>query len=493
MTHWYVALRIQLRIVLWILVQRSMLSICKEELKRFKLRSDKVRFADDKTLDIAGVGDVVLKTSFGTSWTLKDVMYIPNLKRRLILVGQLDEEGYHVGFRDQQWKVSKGSLVVAHGNKYGSLYMVEFGKAEESFLHNVREDKETAKRSYGKYNANLQEKCLKFDNGEEYKQKARGFVQRLRRCWADSVSTTYLIYRIPYVLIGMRILEEEWQGKDTSLAHLKVFGCDSIVKGKDVCGEAMKFTSYTAPQMKCDTAFGIRRVTRLSRAKMLHLWTRFMKPENDSVVVEHGLSSEFTYNPGGSLDTNEGSENSGSFKDSRRSDEEYSGDKASSKEGKAINEEMVSLEKNQTCSLVRLPTGKKASQSLWMFRVRAEQDGRKRVLIFVEDSWNEEPCSDVHQTGDEIEVEVLHSFNWPPSKLITEDGILPERGYSQLMMLVQDTLYRMSPGPRVLYVQRYRKVRAVALLMGRWLEVYRDYLRWRAVKSSASKWEIVEL
>nr|GEY68371.1 retrovirus-related Pol polyprotein from transposon TNT 1-94 [Tanacetum cinerariifolium] len=39
----------------------------------FKLRSGKVRLADDKTLDIAGVGDVVLKTSFGTSWNLKDV------------------------------------------------------------------------------------------------------------------------------------------------------------------------------------------------------------------------------------------------------------------------------------------------------------------------------------------------------------------------------------------------------------------------------------
>ncbi|GKD70971.1 hypothetical protein Tco_1325061 [Tanacetum coccineum] len=51
----------------------------------------------------------------------KDVRYIPGLKRRLISVGQLDEEGYHVGFKDQQWKVTKGSLVVARGNKCGSL------------------------------------------------------------------------------------------------------------------------------------------------------------------------------------------------------------------------------------------------------------------------------------------------------------------------------------------------------------------------------------
>ncbi|GKD02893.1 hypothetical protein Tco_1177867, partial [Tanacetum coccineum] len=33
--------------------------------------------------------------------------------------------------------------------------------------------------------------------------------------WADSVSTSYLIYCIPYFPIGLRIPEEEWQGKDT--------------------------------------------------------------------------------------------------------------------------------------------------------------------------------------------------------------------------------------------------------------------------------------
>ncbi|GJW11616.1 hypothetical protein Tco_1577443 [Tanacetum coccineum] len=76
-------------------------TFCKEELEKFRLRSGKVCLADDKTLDIAGVGDVVLKTSFGTSWTLKDVRYIPGLKRRLIYVGQLDEEGYHVGFGER--------------------------------------------------------------------------------------------------------------------------------------------------------------------------------------------------------------------------------------------------------------------------------------------------------------------------------------------------------------------------------------------------------
>ncbi|GJT14302.1 hypothetical protein Tco_0861344, partial [Tanacetum coccineum] len=220
-------------------------------------------------------------------WTLKDVRYIPGLKRRLISVGQLDEEGYHVGFRDQQWKVTKGSLVVARGNKCGSLIgmsmlaskgKVPYVQKVDIYFCNVKEDKKTAENASG--------------------------------VAVDSVSTAYLIYRIPYVPIRLRILEEEWRGKDTSLTHLKV-----------------------TAQMKYDTAFRIRRVTRLFEAKISHLWTRFMKPKNDSIVAEHGLSLEITQSPGGSLDISEGSKNSGGFKDSGRSDEEYSEDGASCKEG----------------------------------------------------------------------------------------------------------------------------------------------------------------
>nr|GEX20991.1 protein plant cadmium resistance 4-like [Tanacetum cinerariifolium] len=134
---------------------------------------------------------------------------------------------------------------------------------------------------------------------------------------------------------------------------------------------------------------------------------------NKSIVTEHGLSSKITQSPSGSSYASEGSKNSKSFKDSGRSDEEDSEDKASSKEEgsetpqlqrstrdskapvryspsanyllltengklesysealsskefvhrkKDINEEMVSLEKNQTWSLVRLSAGNKTLQ-----------------------------------------------------------------------------------------------------------------------------------
>ncbi|GKB72337.1 retrovirus-related pol polyprotein from transposon TNT 1-94 [Tanacetum coccineum] len=116
-------------------------------------------------------------------------------------------------------------------------------------------------RSCVRYNSNLQVRCLKFDNGGEYNSRPIkffvenriamlkivsetplqfGVTERLSRTFRvesmgirakalkmlleDSVSTTYLIYRIPYVPIGLNILEEEWRGKDTSLAHLKLSG-----------------------------------------------------------------------------------------------------------------------------------------------------------------------------------------------------------------------------------------------------------------------------
>ncbi|GJV47514.1 hypothetical protein Tco_1437726 [Tanacetum coccineum] len=117
---------------------------CKEELERFKLRSAKVRLANDMTLDIAGVGDVVLETYFDTSWTLKDVR---------IGMSMLASKGNVLDVRK----------VDIYFCKLGGL-----GKQKNlSFIMSVKTRK-LQSRSCGRYNANLQVKCLKFDNGGEY-------------------------------------------------------------------------------------------------------------------------------------------------------------------------------------------------------------------------------------------------------------------------------------------------------------------------------------
>nr|GEV60484.1 hypothetical protein [Tanacetum cinerariifolium] len=160
-------------------------TFCKEELEKLKLRSGKIH-----------------------SRPIEEV----------ISIGQIHEEGYHVGFGDQQWKVTKGSLVVARGNKRGSMYMVEVpsdgintsidGKGNATLWHQrlghmsekgmkilaskgrirdlqkaiigfcepcvLRKQKKKWKAAV-ENETNLRVKCLKFDNGEEY--SSREFIE----------------------------------------------------------------------------------------------------------------------------------------------------------------------------------------------------------------------------------------------------------------------------------------------------------------------------
>jgi len=86
---------------------------CIEMMENLRLGSfGKVRLADNETLKITGMGDIVLNTSPGCTWTLKDVRLIPDLKRMLISVGQLDDQGYQVVFGNGKWKVVKGNLLL---------------------------------------------------------------------------------------------------------------------------------------------------------------------------------------------------------------------------------------------------------------------------------------------------------------------------------------------------------------------------------------------
>nr|GEW69614.1 putative reverse transcriptase domain-containing protein [Tanacetum cinerariifolium] len=321
---------------------------------------------------------------------LKDVRYIPGLKRRLILVGQLDEEGYHVAS-----KTSSGSGGAALQNqRLGD--MIRIGMSMLASKCNVLD---------------VRKKAMALHLLHQFKDpatkilllKTATVVVVERDCDAKMVPDTPLQFGVAERLsrtfraestgIQMRIPEEEWRGKDTNLAHLKVFGCDSFVKVKDVCGEAMKCTFIGNDSDEVRYSFRDTKSHRLSETEISYLWTRFIKP-------------------GGSSNTSEGSENSKSFKDSGRSDKEGSEEQRILQGGrlrdstrtkihqrvqgfsKAINEDIVSLKKNQTCFLVRISAGKKASQRLWMFKVKEEQDDNKRVQSYAMDH-----CFDLKKVG----------------------------------------------------------------------------------------------
>ncbi|KAK2974533.1 hypothetical protein RJ640_007377 [Escallonia rubra] len=72
--------------------------------------------------NIVGKGKVKIKLSNGGILILNDVRHIPELQKNLILVSGLDREGYFAAFGEKHWKVTKRSIVVARGERVGTLY-----------------------------------------------------------------------------------------------------------------------------------------------------------------------------------------------------------------------------------------------------------------------------------------------------------------------------------------------------------------------------------
>lgn len=83
----------------------------------------KVYLGDDEACKIVGKGEVQLNLDNGTALQLTGVRHVPNLKRNLISVGQLAASGCKTTFGVDSWKVTRGSMVIAHGKKEGTLYV----------------------------------------------------------------------------------------------------------------------------------------------------------------------------------------------------------------------------------------------------------------------------------------------------------------------------------------------------------------------------------
>ena len=69
------------------------------------------------------MGDVQILLPNGSVWLLEKVRHIPDLRRNLISVGQLDDEGHAILFVGGTWNVTKGARILDRGKKTGTLYM----------------------------------------------------------------------------------------------------------------------------------------------------------------------------------------------------------------------------------------------------------------------------------------------------------------------------------------------------------------------------------
>ena len=81
------------------------------------------RLADDKPYKIIGMRTIFIKQKNGNQWLMKEVRNVLDLKKNLVSTGKLGGEGCVITFTDKTWKVTKGALVIAKGEKVGTLYL----------------------------------------------------------------------------------------------------------------------------------------------------------------------------------------------------------------------------------------------------------------------------------------------------------------------------------------------------------------------------------
>ncbi|RVX04667.1 Retrovirus-related Pol polyprotein from transposon TNT 1-94 [Vitis vinifera] len=339
----------------------------------------KVYLADGSALDVVGLGDVRISLPNGSIWLLEKVRYIPNLRRNLISVGQLDDEGHailFVGVADATTDTSLWHRRLGHMSEKGMKMLLSKGKLPElkSIDFDMCESCILGKQKgrFKKWKAmvetetGLKVKCLRSDNGGEYidggfseycaaqgirmektipgTPQQNGVAKRMNRTlnerarsmrlhaglpktfWADAVSTAaYLINRGPSVPMEFRLPEEVWSGGEEDKENVN---------------------------SQVDLSTPVAEVRRSSR--------NIRPPQRYSPVLNYLLLTD-----GGEPECyNEALQ-----------------DENSSKWELAMKDEMDSLLGNQTWELTELPVGKKALHNKWVYRIKNDHDGSKRYKV----------------------------------------------------------------------------------------------------------------
>ena len=81
--------------------------------------------SDDRPCNMKGIGTVQIKIFDGMIRELKEVRYIPPLKRDLISVGTLKTLGFGVSIKNGILKMTKDSMVVLRGVHQNNLYYLK--------------------------------------------------------------------------------------------------------------------------------------------------------------------------------------------------------------------------------------------------------------------------------------------------------------------------------------------------------------------------------
>jgi hypothetical protein len=233
--------------------------------------------------------------------------------------------------------------------------------------------------------------------------------------WAEAVGTAcYLVNRSPSSALGDKTPQEVWTGKEPSLTHLKVFGCDAYVhvpkenrskldkkaekcifigykdglKGYKLWNPETKKVVYSRDVVFREMKDVVKQEVLPSKEEPEKIEFDLKDDEADS-TEEHESEEEDPHTPVLRRSDRE-----------RRLPERYSPpdfrsnfalsitdddprtvrEAVDSEDGnlwkRAMEEEMASLDKNEAWDLVELPTGRKPIGSKWVFKKKLNAEGK---------------------------------------------------------------------------------------------------------------------
>ena len=108
----------------WVLDSGATYHICprRDWFSSFEKLDGEVRMGNNHTCRVIGIGSVRIKMHDGMVRELKEVRFVPAVKKNLISLGTLEAKGYKLVAENGILKVISGSLVIMKGTRHHNLY-----------------------------------------------------------------------------------------------------------------------------------------------------------------------------------------------------------------------------------------------------------------------------------------------------------------------------------------------------------------------------------
>ena len=84
--------------------------------------SGTVWLSNEQESAIAGIKEVSIQLPNDNMITMHQVWHVPALKRSLVSIGMLAEDGYRTTLSESSWMINGGNMEIRNGYKYNNLY-----------------------------------------------------------------------------------------------------------------------------------------------------------------------------------------------------------------------------------------------------------------------------------------------------------------------------------------------------------------------------------